>query len=106
MRQLQQAIVQVAAKDSESQMLQSVGTLLLVLSNTAQHPAESKYRTLKLENAKIKAMLAGGSEIISLLKAAGTPFSTIVGCSKEEQAAGDDDHPTLSVTKHDHVRQV
>lgn len=70
-RQLQSAIAQAAQKDPDSPLLKSVDTLMLVLSNTMLHPAESKYRMLKLENAKIKAMLAGNTEVSNLLKAVG-----------------------------------
>ena len=70
-RHLQSAIARAANKNPESPLLKSVATLLLLLSNIVQHPEESKYRTLKLENAKIKAVLAGNTEVSNLLKAVG-----------------------------------
>ena len=73
--------LQTAARAAEeeagpgSAVWESVGTLLRVLSNIAQNPAESKHRTLRIENAKIKAMLSGHDEVLNLLRITGTVLS-------------------------------
>lgn len=61
----------LAKAGSGSAVLESIGTLLRVLCNIVQHPSESKHRTLRVENAKIKAMLSGHSEVSSLLRIIG-----------------------------------
>ena len=48
-----------------------VQALLLVLANVVQHPREPKFRTLRVANAKIKAMLSAGPAMEQVLKAAG-----------------------------------
>ncbi len=65
---LQAAVSQAAP---ESAIITAVDTLLLVLANAAQQPSDSKFRTLKKENAKIKAMLSAAAEVEEVLKAAG-----------------------------------
>lgn len=70
--QLQEAVRLAAEEGSGSAVLKSVGTLLRVLCNIVQHPAESKHRSLRMENAKIKAMLSGHNEISTLLRTLGT----------------------------------
>ncbi len=52
-------------------MAKAVDTLLLVLANVLQHPGDSKFRTLKLENVKIKAMMLAAPDVGQVLKAAG-----------------------------------
>ena len=69
--QLQKAAKMAAEAGSGSAVLESVGTLLRVLCNIVQHPAESKHRSLRVENTKIKAMLAGHSEVANVLRAIG-----------------------------------
>ena len=68
--QLQAAASQADA-GSGSAVLESIGTLLQILCNIVQHPSESKHRILRVENAKIKAMLSGHSEISNLLRIIG-----------------------------------
>ncbi len=67
-----QAVVSKAADSKpDSVMTKAVNTLLLVLANVLQHPGDSKFRTLKPENAKIKAMMLAAPEVGQVLKAAG-----------------------------------
>lgn len=68
---LKAVLAQAADHDSGSAASQAMNTLLLLLANVVQHPSESKFRTLKLENAKVKAMLSVGPEVDRLLRAAG-----------------------------------
>lgn len=68
-------IASLADAGSGSAVFESVGTLLRVLCNIVQHPTESKHRTLRVENAKIKAMLSGHSEVFNLLRIVGTLHS-------------------------------
>ena len=70
-----QTAASLAGAGSGSAVLESIGTLLRVLCNIVQHPAESKHRTLRMENAKIKAMLSGHSEVSNLLSIIGTLHS-------------------------------
>ena len=58
-------------------MAKAVDTLLLVLANVLQHPGDSKFRTLKLENVKIKAMMLAAPEVGQVLKAAGQSALTV-----------------------------
>jgi len=68
---LQAAVSKATESKPDSAMAKAVDTLLLVLANVLQHPRDSKFRTLKLENAKIKAMMLAVPEVGQLLKAAG-----------------------------------
>lgn len=74
---LQAAVRQAAEAGPGSVVAQALGTLLRVLSNIVQHPSESKHRTLRMENAKVKAMLSGHREILNLLRNIGNVLS---GC--------------------------
>ncbi|KAA6423321.1 MAG: Peptide-N(4)-(N-acetyl-beta-glucosaminyl)asparagine amidase [Trebouxia sp. A1-2] len=68
---LQAAVSKAAGSKPDSAMAKAVDTLLLVLANILQHPGDSKFRSLKLENVKIKAMMLAASEVGQVLKAAG-----------------------------------
>ncbi|DBA95296.1 TPA: hypothetical protein ACH3X3_013188 [Trebouxia sp. C0006] len=68
---LQAAVSKATDSKPDSAMAKAVDTLLLVLANVLQHPRDSKFRTLKLENAKIKAMMLAVPEVGQVLKAAG-----------------------------------
>jgi len=68
---LQAAVSKAAAFKPDSAMAKAVDTLLLVLANVFQHPGDSKFKTLKLENVKIKAMMLAAPEVGQVLKAAG-----------------------------------
>ncbi len=68
---LQAAVSTAADSKPDSAMAKAVDTLLLVLANVLQHPGDSKFRTLKLENAKIKAMMLAVPEVGQVLSAAG-----------------------------------
>lgn len=71
-----QAAARLAAEAGPgSAVSQSVSTLLRVLCNIVQHPSESKHTTLRMENAKIKAMLSGHTEILRLLRTIGIVLS-------------------------------
>ena len=80
--QLQEAVRLAAEQESGSAVLESVDTLLRVLCNIVQHPAESKHRSLRMENAKIKAMLSGHNEISNLLRAIGMTNCTACNMSQ------------------------
>ena len=58
----------------ESSVCMSINTLLLILSKVAQHPADSKYRCLQLQNSKIQTMLSSNKEDLQLLQAIGPHF--------------------------------
>ena len=68
---LQAAVSKAADSKLDSAMAKAVDTLLLVLANVLQHPGDSKFRILKLENVKIKAMMLAVPEVGQVLKAAG-----------------------------------
>ncbi|KAL0026255.1 hypothetical protein WJX77_006348 [Trebouxia sp. C0004] len=68
---LQAAVSKAADSKPDSAMAKAVDTLLLLLANVLQHPRDSKFKTLKLENVKIKAMMLAAPEIGQVLKAAG-----------------------------------
>lgn len=68
---LQAAVSKAADSKLDSAMAKAVDTLLLVLANVLQHPGDSKFRTLKMENVKIKAMMLAVPEVVHVLKAAG-----------------------------------
>ncbi len=79
---LQAAVSKAADFKPDSAMATAVNTLLLVLANVLQHPGDSKFRTLKLENVKIKAMMLAAPEVGQVLKAAGqsacTPYLQVM----------------------------
>ena len=68
---LQAAVSKATDSKPDSAMAKAVDTLLLVLANVLQHPRDSKFRTLKLENVKIKAMMLAAPDVGQVLKAAG-----------------------------------
>lgn len=75
--ELQAAVEQAAESGPGSVVAQSLSTLLRVLTNIVQHPTESKHRTLRMENAKVKAMLLGHKETLTLLRSIGI---VLTGC--------------------------
>ena len=80
--QLQAAAKLAAEAGTASAVMESVGTLLRVLCNIAQHPTESKHRSLRVENAKIKAMLSGHNEVSKLLRIIGTLQINCTACGR------------------------
>ena len=82
--QLQKAASLAAEAGSGSAVLESVSALLRVLSNIVQHPAESKHRCLKMENAKIKAMLSGHDDVSILLRAIGMLQNDCTACKMSQ----------------------
>ena len=82
--QLQEATSLAAEVGNGSSVLESVGALLCVLGNIVQHPAENKHRSLRMENARIKAMLSGHKEVSILLRAIGMLQNTaqVAKCHK------------------------
>lgn len=85
--ELQAAVEQAAESGPGSVVAQSLSTLLRVLTNIVQHPTESKHRTLRMENAKVKAMLLGHKETLTLLRSIGFTDSQLARQGKQPPEA-------------------